>query len=327
MELFESFESLAARLEGQPGTALTIGVFDGLHLGHQALIERTRTAARQAGLSSLVITFQEHPLCVLAPPYCPKRLLARERKHALLKTLGVDLVADVPFTEEFARTPPEEFITRILAGACHARHIVCGYDFSFGRAGAGNTTLLREQGGRLGISVEVVEAVSNHSVHVKSTMIRDQLLSGDVAHASRLLTRPYELTGPVVPGFARGRTLGFPTANLDVPPSRIIPARGVYLCAARVLPGAKPLHGAMVNIGFSPTFGPGRLSVEAHLLHFDGELTGRTLQLHFLARLRDEQKFDGPAALAEQLHRDREHSIRLLESAEIRKLLESIPEV
>ncbi|MBA2670827.1 MAG: bifunctional riboflavin kinase/FAD synthetase, partial [Gemmatimonadetes bacterium] len=143
MDLFETFDSLADRLTGSPGTTVTIGVFDGLHQGHQALIRRTLEAARADGLLSLVITFQEHPLKLLAPPYCPQRLLDRPRKHALLASMGVDLVADVPFTREFADTPPEEFVDRVLAGSCRARRVICGYDFSFGRGGAGNIDLLR----------------------------------------------------------------------------------------------------------------------------------------------------------------------------------------
>lgn len=313
MELFDNLQSLASHLEGSPGTAVTIGAFDGLHLGHQALLSRTVEAARTSGLQSLVITFQEHPLCVLAPPYCPKRLLERDRKHALLAGMGIDLVADIPFTPEFASTPPEEFIRRILHGQCRARRVICGYDFSFGRAGAGNVDLLRSFGAALGLEVEVLEPVAEHAIAVKSTMIRDLLFSGEVERAARLLTRPFDLAGVVGTGMARGRTLGFPTANLQVPPSRVIPARGVYLCAVQIEPDAKPVYGAMVNIGFNPTFGPGSLSIEAHLLDFEGDLVGRTLRLHFLHRLRDEQKFSGPEALIAQLHRDREEARRLMQ--------------
>lgn len=337
MELYSDLSELALRLDeaaGTAGTAATIGVFDGLHLGHQALIRRALEAARSHSLLSLVITFQEHPLSLLAPPYRPGRLLDRHRKHVLLGKMGVDLVADIPFTEEFARTPPEDFVRGALAGQCRVKHLACGYDFSFGRAGAGNVERLREWAAQTGICLDVVEPVADHGILVKSTMIRDCLLTGDVERAATLLTRPFDLAGVVRTGAGRGKGLGFPTANLELPPGRIIPARGVYLCGAQVeekgatagplLPSAFPVHGAMVNIGFNPTFGGDSLSVEAHLLDFDGDLAGRTVRLHFLRRLREEQKFPGPDALVAQLQRDRDRSRQLLKEKDVRGLLETI---
>ncbi len=324
MELFEDLETLSARLKPSAGTVVTIGAFDGLHQGHQALVARAVEGARAAGLLSLIMTFQNHPLCTLAPPYCPKRLLERRRKHALLAGMGVDVTADVAFTEEFAAIAAEDFVTKTLLQECRARRVVCGYDFTFGRAGAGDMELLREMGRRLGFEVDVLEPVADQAIAVKSTMIRDCLLSGDVERAARLLTRPYDLAGQVASRSGRGRTLGFPTANVQVDAARVIPARGVYFCAAQLESCPDAVRGAMVNIGHSPTFGEHQLAIEAHLLDFDGELVGSELRLHFLKRLRDERKFSGPEELIGQLERDRDESRRLLAELETGRTMETV---
>jgi riboflavin kinase/FMN adenylyltransferase len=310
-----------AQAVSDAGTALTIGVFDGLHLGHQALIGETLAKAEAGGLSTAVMTFQDHPLRVLAPPFCPKRLLYADRKRALLADMGADILLDLAFSSDFAQTSPDDFIEQVIAGVFRCRAIICGEDFSFGKDGCGDVALLRKQGQRLGFEVHVVEGVAEHDVLVKSTQIRDMLLSGMVEQAATLLSRPYELRGTVEHGHHRGRTIGFPTANIPPDATHIVPARGVYLCAVRLHEPNAPLMGAMVNIGHAPTFGPDKLMVEAHVLDFDGQLVGRELEAHFLRRLRDEQKFSGPEALVAQLQRDREESRRLLASEDVRRLM------
>ncbi len=314
MRIVTSIAEASASIPAGMGTALTLGVFDGIHLGHQELVRRVVGHAGKRGLVPLVVTFPDHPLTVLAPPYAPRLLVYPDRKARILEDMGVGILALVPFTAELAHRDPVEFAETTLAGQLRARVVVAGYDFAFGKAGAGNADILVELGGRLGFEVDVVDPVSEQAVFVKSTMVRDLLLAGDVEKAARLLSRPYELRGTVVRGFARGRTLGFPTANLEPTPRHLIPARGVYLCAA-LAAGERTPHGAMVNIGFNPTFGHGKMSVEAHLLDFDGDLTDRELSLFFLARLRDEQKFDGPQALVAQLNRDRLRARELLREA------------
>ncbi|MGI8908456.1 MAG: bifunctional riboflavin kinase/FAD synthetase [Candidatus Sumerlaeaceae bacterium] len=322
MQIFSDLNQLADSL-GQHRTVVTIGVFDGMHLGHQALVTSLGVRARQEGLASLVITFPEHPLSVLAPPYCPKKLIYRDRKHQVLDALGVDILAEIAFTERFASWQPEAFIDQVLVGQCHAKVVICGYDFTFGRAGAGNIELLKHIGQSRGFDVVVVEAVAEHDVLVKSTQVRDLLFSGEVEKAAHLLTRPYELRGEVITGFQRGRTIGFPTANLKTDAHRVIPAIGVYLCAARAH-GEDALHAAMVNIGHNPTFGLEHLSIEAHLLDYSADLTGQILELHFLRRLRDERKFSGVQELVQQLKRDEELSRASYISKEVSDQLANI---
>lgn len=321
METTRTLEELTAATEriAPAGTVVTVGVFDGLHLGHQALVRRTVHEAAARGLAALVVTFAEHPLAVLAPPYCPKRLLYADRKRQLLAGMGVGLLAELTFTHDFAALPPEEFAGRVLVDACRARVVVCGYDFAFGRDGAGKVELLRELGAAAGFETVVLDAVTRHDLVVKSTAVRDLIYAGHVETAARMLSRPFELRGTVVAGFGRGRQIGFPTANLAVELSQVIPARGVYFCLAAV-PGRAGSFGAMINIGTNPTFGLGRLSIEAHLLDFEGDLVGATVSLFFVHRLRDERKFESVEALVDQLRRDKDHARRLLDAPETRAL-------
>lgn len=323
MKVAAEFGQVAGALGTGGETALTIGVFDGLHLGHQALVREVVRAAKQRSLASLVVTFRDHPLSVLAPPYSPKKLIYPERKEQILRTLGVDILAQIEFTESFSQQTPEDFVHNIVVDACRSRVVVCGYDFSFGRSGSGDTTLLQRLGEKLGFEVTIMEAVTEHAANVKSTTIRDTLYAGRVAEAARLLSRPYELRGTVVSGLGRGRQLGFPTANLDVSPAYVLPGRGVYLCAAHV-EGEIGVHGAMVNIGYNPTFGADRLCIEAHLFEVDADLRGKTIWLYFLRRLRDERKFGSVEALCSQLQQDREESLRLLGSGRMRPQLRKL---
>ena len=303
MQLLDNFAHVRSALDDTDGSVVTIGVFDGLHRGHQALIERTTEQARTRGLTSLVITFSDHPLRILAPPYCPRRLLSAPRRRQLFAELGVEVVVEVAFTEGFSNQSPEEFVENLLVPLCKPHLIICGYDFAFGKSGAGNAALLSEIGAKHGFEVDILAPVTDGEMFVKSTMIRDLLYGGDVARASHMLTRPYELNGVVTTGFGRGRTLGFPTANITPPPARVIPARGVYLCAARVT-GDPKIRAAVCNIGFNPTFDGQTQTIEAHLLDVEVELPGRELSLFFMARLRDEQKFPGVDALVTQLNHD-----------------------
>lgn len=301
-----TFRELQHELQGQP-TAITIGAFDGVHLGHQALIGQTIELARSHGAKSVAITFSNHPLSVLAPPYRPRMLLTPERKVELLYSAGLDHVLALEFTREFAKIPPEQFIVEDLVGAASLKHLVCGYDFTFGRRGEGNLELLNQLGPAHGFSVTCVQPVTVGPSTVKSTRIRDHLSSGEVEQAAILLTRPHEVPGRVVTGHQRGRTIGFPTANLQPPPHYQWPARGVYACAATVENHPAP-YAAMVNIGVTPTFGEQEMTMEAHLLDFSADITGQPLTLQFFQRLRDEQKFSGVDALVAQLHQDRDHT-------------------
>lgn len=306
-------------------SCVTIGVFDGLHLGHQALVQETVDATKLRGDVAVAITFKSHPLAVLAPPYTPRRLVTAARKADLLGRAGIEIVAMLDFTPEFASMTPDEFIQRVLVDQANVHTVVCGYDFTFGAQGAGNVNMLREAGIAADFQVRSVQPVQHEGIPVKSTHVRDLLSNGKVAGAAVMLTRPHEVPGRVGPGMQRGRKIGFPTANLREPQNYQLPARGVYLCAARI--GQEDdVRPAMVNIGVSPTFGENAQSVEAHLLNFSGELYGQEMSLYFLARLREEQQFSGVEELVAQLNRDREATQSLWESEPTRHPVDKIPD-
>jgi riboflavin kinase/FMN adenylyltransferase len=323
MLIFSTFDAVARSGAVVNGTAVTIGVFDGLHRGHRALIGRTVSLARDRGLTPLVITFSDHPLSVLAPPYAPKKLVYPDRKARIIASLGVAGMISVEFTREFAAQPAEVFVEEVLAAACQARVVVCGYDFNFGRGGEGNAHLLQLLGPRHAFETEVFGAITDDGMFIKSTMVRDMLYAGRVEDASRYLERPYELRGRVVQGFGRGAQIGFPTANLKTDTTYVTPARGVYACMARV-PALKVMRGAMLNIGYNPTFGLNELSVEVHLLGFEGNLVGETVEIHFLRRLRDEQKFPSVEALIAQLRQDRDQTLQAMESPELAAAISAV---
>lgn len=294
---------MQAAVTNTPGTCVTIGVFDGLHLGHRALINRCVREAKSYGLAPLVLSFQNHPLSVLAPPYCPKRIMRPLRKAAVLADLECVHYVNLPFTREFAQIGPVDFCHEILHKACNAKFVIVGYDFTFGSHGEGNMQLLKAKGHELGFEVMELNPVACGDLRVKSTMVRETLHTGQVDVAAWMLGRPHELFGKVVTGFGRGRQLGFPTANLELDTQYAVPARGVY--AVRVhIEGDWRHYGGMLNIGMNPTFNNTKQSVEVHLISFDGDLVGKNLEIDFITRLRDEMKFSSPEALAEQLRLD-----------------------
>lgn len=319
-----SFEAMKTyertRWEVDGNSVVTIGVFDGLHRGHQELITRVIELAGRHRASAGLLTFVDHPLTVLAPPFAPKKLLYPDRKRQILQQTGLDYVACIEFSREFAQLTPEEFVSGILVGRAHVCAVVCGEDFCFGANGNGTVETLKGLGQRYGFEVHVIEPVIHKNMFVRSTMIRDLLYTGDVATAAELLTRPHELRGIVVRGYGRGRTLGFPTANLNVNPAYAVPARGVYLCAA-YLPQQNRLLPALTNIGFNPTFGSDHLSIEAHLVDFADEIVGSDVYLFFLSRLRDEITFPSPEALVAQLEHDREVGLQNYNSPKLAQML------
>ena len=303
MELVHDLSALAGLTGG--GTSLAIGVFDGVHRGHQMLIERAAAAAARRELRCLVLTFTQHPLTLLAPPYAPPALTSPREKARLIGRHGAQICAMIDFTVEFAATAPLEFLDRVVAETCRARHLVCGEDFRFGARGAGDIDLLRAQSGRLGYEVDVRAALQDGDQPIKSTRIRLCLYSGALEEANRLLGRPYTLAGRVVEGERRGRTIGFPTANLEPPARRLVPAGGVYAVRVR-LHAEEAARGGMMNIGTRPTFGGERRTIEIHIFDFGGELYGVELEVMLLARVREERRFESVEALAAQLRADEE---------------------
>jgi len=284
------------------GAWVTIGVFDGVHRGHQALLRDFVAEARQHGAPAVVVTFYPHPAEVLGNHRAPFYLTTPEEKAAYIAALGVDVLVTHPFNREIAQRSARAFMEDLHAHL-GLRRLWVGYDFALGRNREGDIPALRALGKVLGYTVHVVEPYRLDGDVVSSTRIRQALAAGDVALAARLLGRRYIVPGEVVRGDGRGRQIGFPTANLAVWPKRMVPATGVYACYADV-DGHK--YPAVVNIGVRPTFEqqPAAPRLEAHLLDFHGDLYGKTLPVEFVARLREERRFPSPEALAAQIQRD-----------------------
>lgn len=281
---------------------LTIGSFDGVHRGHQEIIRQLTAGAHAQGAPAVVLTFYPHPAVVLANRNEPYYLTTPEERAALLGELGVDVVVTHPFNREVAGTSAHDFMAR-LKSHLGLTHLWIGYDFALGRNREGNVDRLTELGQELGYTVQVLSAVKVNGELISSSEVRAALSEGDVQRASRLLGRPYSLSGQVIPGDGRGRTIGIPTANLDVWDKLLLPKSGVYACRAMVLGQTVE---AVTNVGYRPTFEnrPAVPRVETHLLDFQGDLYGRKVKLSFLARLRDEQRFPGVDALVAQIHED-----------------------
>jgi riboflavin kinase/FMN adenylyltransferase len=289
--------------------AVTIGFFDGVHRGHQAVFRRTVDAARERGASSVVVTFDRHPREILTPGKEPRLLTTLERKAALIEDLGIDVLVVVEFTEEFSRWPPEEFVKRVLAEGVHTAHAVVGSNFTFGHKAAGSVRTLTDLGAAQGFSVEDVPLLELEGRPVSSSSIREALSAGDLEWPTLALGRRYAVDGRVTPGAGRGRRMGFPTANLEVSPRILLPAEGVYAGKAHV---GRRAFVAAVNVGTNPTFGGEPLHVEAFLLDFDQDIQGRELTVEFWERLRDEVRFDSPEDLVRQIHDDVERTRALV---------------
>lgn len=287
---------------------LAVGVFDGVHLGHRALIARLRDGARAEGALALAATFDPLPIQTLAPGAPASALSDATERVALLTEAGADAVVLFHFDPEFAETPARRFIDRVLA-AGEVKRIVVGQDFRFGRDRGGEVTLLRELASPRGTRVEVVPPVEYDGAVVSSTRIRNALLAGDVKGAAALLARPYSVRGRVVSGDRRGRGLGYPTINIGPPPERILPRDGIYATWATV---AGKRQGAATSLGVRPTFGAGERTLEAFLLDFSGDLYGAEADIAFVERLRDELRFDSAEALVAQIAIDVERTRKAL---------------
>ena len=295
---------------------VTVGNFDGVHLGHRAIMDLVVSRARAHRGEAVVWTFDPHPRKVLQPERPTPLLTTLEQKLELLEALGVDVTIIEPFTPEFARMAPERFVRELLHGRLRPIEVYVGYDFHFGHDREGSMRLLTELGPRLGFAVTIVPEVTIGESDVNSTRIRSLLAEGDVAQTATLLGRFYTVRGRVVPGDRRGRTLGFPTLNLD-PDNEILPAGGVYSGHLRFLdagtPPASSVFGAVTNVGRRPTFEERSAAIaEAHLLGFDGDAYGRRVELSFESRLREERRFSGVEALRAQIACDVEEARRRL---------------
>lgn len=282
-------------------SAVAIGVFDGVHLGHREVLGRLAERARERDLQTVALTFDPHPLEFVAPERAPRLLTTIDQRFRLLAESGIDVVGVLPFPQ-IRDMPPRLFAMEVLSLRLRARLIAVGRDFRFGRDREGDVQFLRAVGAEAGFDVYSIDMVGEHDGEVvSSSRIRGLVNEGDVAAAARLLGRPHSVGGIVVHGDGRGGSIGFPTANVHVPNRLAVPGDGVYAAWAET-GGAR--HPAVVNIGVRPTFGLDTRAVEAHLLDFEGDLYGEELTLAFVARLRDETRFDSIEALVSQIDAD-----------------------
>lgn len=326
MPVWRALEEVPADL---PPTAVTVGVFDGVHRGHRHVIGHTVEVAHERGLTPVVVTFDPHPVAVVAPDAQPDALTTVEHRSTLLAAAGAEGVLVLPFTVEVASWSPERFVVSVLVSALHAAYLVVGENFRFGHRAAGDVALLRTLGERHGFEVEALPLVGRDQDTWSSTLVRQRLAAGDVEAAAELLDRPHRVEGVVVEGDRRGRALGYPTANLDLPPHTAIPADGIYAgwlvrFGARESAEQGGENGAgngeqrlpaAISIGTNPTFTEGtRRRVEAHVIDRDDlELYGEWVGVEFTARLRDTVKFDSVDDLVAQMADDvaRAHALLL----------------
>jgi riboflavin kinase/FMN adenylyltransferase len=294
-----------------PPGILALGTFDGVHRGHQALLGEAVRRAEERGTASAVLTFDPHPLQVIAPPPEPFLLTTLDERLELFDALGLTVAYVIPFDEALRRLNADEWVD-LLQRWVGMAEMVCGANYTFGRDRGGTVALLQTLAATRGIAVHVPAQVHVGGTLVSSTLVRRLLRSGDVQEAGRFLGRWYAVEGPVGRGDARGRLLGFPTANLVIPEEKVIPAAGIYAAFAQTEAGS---HLAAVSIGTRPTYGPGALTVEAHLLDFQSDLYGRRLRLAFVQRLRDEIAFTSEAALVRQIAEDVAETRRFLPGA------------
>jgi riboflavin kinase/FMN adenylyltransferase len=311
MHIIRGRQRITSKL-GRPlrAPAVALGNFDGVHRGHQALLATASRLAHAAGGEAVVLTFDPHPARFLAPALAPPMLVTLERRLELLAEAGADAVVVEPFTTEFAALPADRFIAEVLRGDLDARPVVVGWDFTFGAGRQGNATMLASEGARLSMGVSIVPPVMVAGLLCSSTKIREFVLEGRVEGAAMLLGHPFELAGRVVPGVQRGRTLGIPTANLDAE-ADLLPKPGVYAAWACRVDGAPPQRlRAAVSVGSNPTFAAeGRgavpaVTIEAHLLDFDGDLYGARLRLEFAGRIREQRRFSSAEELVAEIKRD-----------------------
>jgi riboflavin kinase/FMN adenylyltransferase len=301
VEIFEGYRALFRPLSAP---ALAIGNFDGVHRGHMALLEAARRNAEARDADAAVFTFEPHPAHYFAGEKAPGRLTSPARKQELLAAAGMSICIAQPFDEEFSKISAEEFHDQVLHRIIGCKHVIVGDDFGYGHGRKGTIETLRQAGDELGYSVEVIGEVQVDGERASSSRIRELLLSGDVTAAARMLDRWHDVDGAVVKGAGRGRELGIPTANVDVKAS-VLPAPGIYAVWFQPLDELQPPRMGAASLGTNPTFvADGALTLEVHVLDFEGDLYDRRVRVGFVERLRDEESYDSVDALMQQIHED-----------------------
>jgi riboflavin kinase/FMN adenylyltransferase len=300
-------------------TVLTLGVFDGLHLGHQLIMRTVVDRAKAADAVATAITFDPHPRAVLHPESAPPLLQTLDQRLANFEVLGIEQVIVILFDRDFAAQPAEDFLYEIIHDRLHAKEVYLGKGFAFGKGRGGNIDLLRNMSDRLGFHADEVPEVQLRGRRISSSAIRKLLDAGHINLARRMLGRPYGVEGVIIRGDRRGHTIGFPTANLH-PHNRVIPRYGVYATATLV---DGTWRRSITNIGVRPTFEKdSEPSIETYIFDFDGDLYGDVLRVRFLHRLRDERKFNGIDELKAQIERDTQRALNYFSHAGVRQMLE-----
>lgn len=295
------------------GACITVGTFDGVHRGHWVVLQRLHRAAQEAGLLSVLVTFDPHPLKIVRPEAAPRLLTTPNEKKEILTLSGLDYAIFLTFTRSLSRYLPEQFVREVLLARFGLKRLVVGYDHGFGRGRSGGAETMREIGTRCGFEVEVVDPVLMNGEAISSSRIRAALRDGSMERAATGLGRPYSLTGIVVHGEGRGRTLGFATANVSVGQGdKMLPRQGIYAVRTALRTHQGP---GLLHLGPRPTFKGSPPSVELHLLDFDGDLYGELVRVEFLTRLRDVQPFGSAGELVEQMRRDREAAVEFFKRA------------
>ena len=293
-------------------TIVTLGTFDGVHIGHNAILDKICKVAKHENLESIILTFFPHPRKIVSNNYDIKLLNTIEEKSVLLEKIGIQNFIIHPFDKTFSELSPREFVTQVLVEKLNIQKIIIGHDHKFGKDRAADFNDLINFGKEFGFEVEEISAQQINEVSVSSTKIRNSLLEGNISLANEYLGYPYVLTGNVVKGNQLGRTIGFPTANIEIPEEyKLIPKNGVYIVTVNV--SNQTVFG-MMNIGVKPTLGENKLSIEVHLLDFDKDIYNQKIQVHILERLRDEQKFESFEALKLQLEVDKQNTIHYFEN-------------
>ncbi|QWR77558.1 bifunctional riboflavin kinase/FAD synthetase [Candidatus Magnetomonas plexicatena] len=298
MEVIRGLDNLVKKY---PVPVVTLGNFDGVHTGHRRILERVKEAAQKSNGTSIVITFDPHPLKIVNPQKGVKILTPFDIKAELIGRVGVDVLLCIDFNKRFSKTEPDYFVENVLVGLLNVSHVIVGHNYRFGKGKKGTTDSLRRRGKKYRFKFQVVRNVKRDRAVISSSLIRHHLLKGDMAHATCYLGRPYFIQSEIITGTGRGKSiLQIPTANLSLP-DELVPRGGVY--AVKVQIDGRIYDGA-ANIGSNPTFGENPTSYEVHVFNYDGNAVGKTMRVHFIERLRDEKVFPNPDALREQIMTD-----------------------
>jgi riboflavin kinase / FMN adenylyltransferase len=303
MKIFESLDIH----EKFPNPVLTIGNYDGIHVGHQKIIERVVRRAEEISGTAMLMTFNPHPLSVLKPDTYTRLITPLHLKKKLIEAKGIEVTLLIPFDAQFQSLTPEKFVHDLLVDRLSVKEVIVGYDFKFGKGGSGNVKMLKKQADTYGFEFDTVEAITMDGERIGSNTIRKLIMDGNVEKAAMFLGRPHMIEGTVVKGENRGKWMGFPTINLDTF-FELVPKNGVYMTEVELRGKRKP---AVTNIGFNPTFGGKKFLMETHILDFSGNLYGKEVVIYFHKRIRDEMKFSGIDELKERIAKDvtlaREH--------------------